>query len=347
MGAGGHRKRISEGARKMTGTAAKKLRMDHQVTYPSFFLIGAGKSGTTSLYEYLKQHPQLFLPGKDLAFFALEGMTKTLGYDADDPDGYHHYPGAITNWNDYLKAFSQSGAGQIAGEACTMYLYKPGVIRRMQHYLPRPPKCIAILRHPARRLFSRYVHLMRENRVPDTPFSQLWDQSSIWWKKDDLVPEGFYYRHLLPFYEAFSSEQMLVLRYEEFVKYPRRVFQQIFTFLEVDPGFEPNMELSFNPGGKVRHRWLQGLLYGNQGLGHWVNQKMPNARQRLKSSRAFMKILYRARSLNLEKQHLPEALSSKIIDQIYREDILQLADLTGQDISSWLDQVDEQTQRTS
>jgi len=321
-------------------TTPKMHGMNGQNTLPSFFLIGAGKSGTTSLYEYLKQHPQLFLPQKDLAFFALEGFTKTLGYDAADPDGYYHYPGAVTNWDDYRAAFAPARDGQVTGEACTMYLYKAGVIERMNKYLPEPPKCIAILRHPARRLFSRYVHLMRENREPDASFEQVFDRSSIWWKKDDLVQEGFYYRHLSSFYQAFPKEQMLVLRYEDFKKSPRQVLERIFSFLEVDPRFEANTDLSFNPGGKVRRPWLQGMLYGNQGLGQWINRHWPNTVQRLRSSSAFMKVLYRARSLNLEKQQLSESLSQQIIDQIYREDIQRLADLTGQDFSSWTGQVD-------
>ena len=90
---------------------------------PNFLVIGAAKAGTTSVYEYLKQHPQIWMsPLKETNFFALEGETLNFRGPGDQ-DYINRF--SITKIEDYLNLF-QGVSNQVAiGEVSPLYLYSP------------------------------------------------------------------------------------------------------------------------------------------------------------------------------------------------------------------------------
>ena len=178
--------------------------MDNSKLMPDFLIIGAGKSGTTSLNSYLSQHPDIFMsPVKEPNFFA---YINTEVSDLDNLETIKHYEESIRNLDDYSHLFADAGKSQIKGEVSNTYMTRRDSATYIKDYIPKA-KIIAILRNPTERLYSRYLHLARDNRLSEIdPIEEgLKNKSSVWWKRNDLIQEGFYYKNLKPYFRAFYA----------------------------------------------------------------------------------------------------------------------------------------------
>ena len=136
--------------------------------WPTFLIIGAGRSGTTSLYHYLGQHPDIFMsPVKEPGFFAYEDETRPLigAY------GEAELPGYSTRREDYEALFADVSVETAAGEASVDYLYLPRAARRIRRHVPQA-RLIAILRQPADRSHSQFWARVASGREPLTDFEE-------------------------------------------------------------------------------------------------------------------------------------------------------------------------------
>jgi len=98
------------------------------VTLPNFFVIGAGKSGTTSLWRYLEQHPEVYMsPIKEPKFFAFEGGVP----DFRGPKT----PWAVTDLEAYRALFAGVSEEKALGEASAYYLYTEEAPERIRHHV--------------------------------------------------------------------------------------------------------------------------------------------------------------------------------------------------------------------
>ncbi len=133
------------------------------MTLPNFLVIGATKSGTTSLYTYLKQHPEVYMPMKEPNFFALEGREPPF---FRGPEGWKEpSQKRITDLEGYRTLFAGASGEKAMGEVSPLYLYAPQAAYRIRRYVPEA-KLVAILRNPVERAYSAYMHLVREDREP-------------------------------------------------------------------------------------------------------------------------------------------------------------------------------------
>ncbi|HEX6473777.1 MAG TPA: sulfotransferase, partial [Candidatus Limnocylindria bacterium] len=130
---------------------------------PNFLVIGAAKSGTTALWSLLRQHPQVFMPAlKEPHHFA---------FDADQPAPQFRGPGAnlhrdaVTGTDAYRALFADAGEALAVGEASATYLYVAASVERIRAAIP-DARLVAILRQPADRAYSSYLHLKRQGREP-------------------------------------------------------------------------------------------------------------------------------------------------------------------------------------
>lgn len=298
------------------------------MTMPNFLIIGAAKSGTTSLYHFMNQHPQIYLsPVKEPHFFAFEGRDpRTQG-----PGDIMH--SAITNLEDYQSLFKETADETAIGEASTTYLYFPGAAERIQHYIPEV-KLIAILRHPAERAYSAFMHLTREGREPLAEFAQALREeerriSNNWSPLWHYAQGGFYYSQLKRYFDKFDQRQIKVYLYEDdFGTYPLGVIKDIFCFLEVDDRFIPDMSVRYNVSGIAKNKALHTLLTKKNPIKRVIRPFFPEGlRRRIRNK--FM-------NRNLVKPALAPALRKQLIN-VYREDILKLQELIQRDLSQWLE----------
>jgi hypothetical protein len=301
---------------------------------PDFLVIGAGKSGTTSIDKYLDQHPDIYIPRKkEPNFFGYENLQpEEPGLSGED---LRHYQNSVTNLKDYINIFSEAAPNQKKGETSNTYLYHPDAPSRIRYYVP-DVKLIAILRQPADRLYSRFMHLARENRTPTKKFSDALVKTSIWWQRNDLINEGFYYRHLKRYFDSFPTSNIRVFLYEDFQQRPLEVMQEIYSFIGVDASFQPDVSLRYNESGLIRNKFLN-KLYGQGGwLSRSIQNLLPSLYRKLKTNLALKKKMLALRGKNLEKKEMDPQVRKALTLEVYKEDILNLQSLLQRDLSNWL-----------
>lgn len=307
--------------------------LEDMVNWPDFLVIGAGKAGTTALNHRLAVHPQLFMsPVKEPNFFALEGME--VPQRDDSPEQTRHYPWAVTERHAYQALFCEAEPEQRKGEVSPMYLYSEAACEKIAAYAPGM-KLIAVLRQPAERLYSRYLHLARENRAPQGGLEGAFDRQSIWWRRDDLVAEGFYGRYLQRYFDRFPREQILVLFYEDLQRQPEKVLEQIAAFLEIAPHFPEVSVKEHNVSGLIRRRWLDRLIGQQSALKSAVDKLAPVLIERLRQNERAQTWLHRMRKHNLERPALNATLKQRITRELYREDLELLEAVLGRSLQHW------------
>ncbi len=296
---------------------------------PNFLVIGARKAGTTSLYHYLDQHPDVFMsPVKEPNFFAIEGEKADYrGPDADT---------RINRWSvadpeEYQALFSGAGGAGAVGEASPAYLCNPDAPERIRRHVPEA-KLIAILRDPAERAYSAYMHQVRDGRET-LAFAEALDAeerrtNANWAPAWRYKAEGFYQVCLSRYYELFGREQVRVYLYEDLGDDPRGVMRDVYRFLGVDASFEPDTSRRHNPSGVPKNRLLMSVLKRPNPLKAAARSLLPRkARARLSSA--------------LQERNLSEAppldpQARRRLVGLYQEDVLALQDLIGRDLSAWL-----------
>ena len=302
---------------------------------PDFLIIGAGKSGTTSLDNYLKQHPEIYIsPKKEPNFFGYE-FTKVEDFNGDEQE-IRHFNESVTNIDDYLQLFEGAETGQMKGETSNTYLYHDIAPERIKHYVPNA-KLIAIFRQPAERLYSRYLHLAREDDTPSESFEDCFDTSSVWWKRNDLIQEGFYFRHLSRFYELFPAEQIKVILYDDFRQDPQQVLEDIYSFIGVSGGFTPDLSVELNKSGFVKNKFKDKIFGQKSVVKEAVKKVMPTqVFDKMKNSSWMQKKVNDMRNSNLHRPKLTPETKKRLNEEIYKGDILSLQQLIGRDLSHWL-----------
>jgi hypothetical protein len=301
---------------------------------PDFLVIGAGKSGTTSIDKYLNQHPDVFVPRKkEPNFFGYENVN--IENLRENPDDTAHFQTSVTTLEEYLKIFEDAKPHQKKGETSNTYMYHADAPSRIKHYIPNV-KLIAILRQPAERLFSRYMHLARENRTPTKDFSDCLDRNSIWWKRNDLIREGFYCKNLSPYFKLFPQENIRIYLYEDLKNAPIRVMSEIYEFIGVDPSFKPDVSLKYNESGLIKNKLLD-KIYGQGGwLSRSVKTVLPGIYRKMKGNLSLKKKMLSLRGRNLDRREMDKAIRKALTLEVYLEDIKQLQNLIHRDLSDWL-----------
>ncbi|MFT4847501.1 MAG: hypothetical protein ACI8Q1_002268 [Parvicella sp.] len=308
------------------------MRNEQGFLLPDFLIIGAGKSGTTSLDFYLNQHPAIFMPEvKEPNFFGYEAHSMT---DFKDEETREHFKNSITDFVSYVSLFKGAEKSQLIGEISNTTVYMPEALKAVKKYLP-DAKLIAILRQPAERLFSRYTHLLRVNKVPTEHFEEdIFDKGTIWWSRADLVQEGFYAKHLSKYYENFPAENIKILLFEDLMQDAEGTMDQITQFLGL-ASFEFEMGTQFNKSGKIKNRSINKLLGHDSVIIKSLKSIIPGVYKGIKENTALKKLVENLRSKNIEKVKLSVELKKKITQEIYNEDIQKLEKLIQKDLSHW------------
>jgi Sulfotransferase domain len=291
------------------------------MTMPNFLIIGAMKSGTTALYYYLEQHPDIYMsPVKEPNFFSSQEQENA----AD----------TVTNIGTYKHLFSGGSGKKAIGEASHSYLYEPGAAAEIRRYIPEA-KLIAILRNPIDRAYSHFLHMVRTGTEPLDDFEQALREEEVGIHKErifqDYVGRGFYYSQLKRYFDTFDREQIRVYLYEDLSDSPISTMQDAFQFLEVDDSFAPDVSLRRNVSGNPKYKTLDRLLRRQSRVKYAVKIYLP-ARLRWRLSRTFDEL--KTRNLVEPPPIRPEVRRQLI--EVYREDVLRLQELLARDLSWWL-----------
>lgn len=222
--------------------ARQRLRQMQDRVLPDFIIIGAQKSGTSSLYRYLAQHPQVH-----------ESTVKEVHYfDGGLEEGSDTYVLGPRWYRSHFPLASEMGPGELAYEASPLYLLHPLAAERIAALLPRV-KLVAVLRNPTDRALSHYFHNVRKNDVrrcredldpaaamaaEDERLAGVLargDYGNEAYRAYSYKARGRYLEQLERYHAQFPRENLLVLRAEDLFEDPAGFMGGLCEFLGIDP----------------------------------------------------------------------------------------------------------------
>lgn len=295
---------------------------------PNFLIVGAAKSGTTALYHYLSQHPEIFLsPIKETNFFAQKGKKVDYKGPKDNISGHKS---TITEISDYQNQFSAVNNEKAVGEICPSYLYSEDASRNIKEHIPEV-KIIVILREPVARAFSAWVHLTRDDREYLTFKEALLEEESRinnnWAEIWHYLAKSRYYNQLKRYYDLFSKEQIKVFIYEKFKDNPIKVYSEICDFIGVDNSFLPDMRSKHNKGGIPKNKIIWNLMMKNNIWKTIFNNIVP-----MKIRKKVKQVI---ESRNVKKKPELDNNTRKELSVQFLNEIRRIEELIEQDLTAW------------
>lgn len=295
---------------------------------PNFFIIGAPRSGTSSLYDGLRQHPDIFMsPVKEPWFYSTGERCEPFKGPRDA--NYYLY----LSREQYENLFSGVSGEMIIGEASTDYLYSERALERIHREHPTA-KLVAILRNPVERAYSHFIQHRRQGREPLENFQEAWEAEeermrwgwSHYWFYRSM---GFYGQQLQRYFERFDRNRLKVVFLDDLQKAPDLVYRELFRFLNVDDSFLPHSTHDKHNAAQIpKNRFLQNLITKPSPLRPLVRCILP---RRLRS-----KILVRI--LRHRQKVEPPPLDPQLRIELakhYFEDLGLLETLVHRDLSAW------------
>ncbi len=248
---------------------------------PNFFVIGVVKGGTTSLYHYLDQHPEVYLPSvketNHFARFDIDEKHFFPNYALDiklDLDNYiasgmkeKVHIAHVNNPEHYKALYNNVGLQKSIGEISNSYMVCQSVAKAIYDFNPQS-KILVILRDPVSRAWSQYLMNLRESKTTENDFlSELKaDYQRIykgWGVSHQYLELGNYSQQLSRYFELFGRSQVHVVFYEQYRENPQLVLADICRFLEVHAEFKFNFSEESNKASIPRSKYLNKLLVGS------------------------------------------------------------------------------------
>lgn len=282
---------------------------------PQFIIAGAAKSGTTSLYHYLDQHPQIFM----------SKLKETNYFAVGDPfveQNWEGYPFLVKTLQEYESLFENAGNNKVLGEASPIYLESKLAAARIRDLIPQA-KIIILLRNPIKRAYSGYLMHVRYNNEKVTNVAQI--------RRDDFnlekrfVRSSFYYENVKRYFDCFPREQIKIYVFEEFIANTKEYVRDCCEFLGVDDTFDFDLEQTFNPGQFPRSSVLNRFLM-NDFMRNKVSKLVPDQVVQ------FGKSMWKANHGKAPK--MPEQIN-EYLESTYSEDVAMLEQLISRDLSIW------------
>jgi hypothetical protein len=291
---------------------------------PNVLVIGAPRSGTSSLYSYLKQHPEVFMsPVKEARFFAYEG--RTVDY-AGPADAHTINRNTVTRLEDYRALFDGRTGEPVYGEASPIYLYNPDAAANIRRHVP-DCRLLCILRNPVERAYSDFLNMVRLGWEPLRDFAAALRREEArkqagWGPFYHYRSKGYYGEQIARYLERFDREQLRIYRFEDFQSNTRAVMQDVYGFLGVDTAFVPEVERAHNRSGLPKSDALHRLL------------THPVARTVLRGPLRSLRTGLRDLNTRYEKPPLDPAVRTELQDA-FQDDLDRLEGLIDRDLSAW------------
>lgn len=234
-------------------TLLAKLKKAFQSTpaerLPNFFIAGAARGGTTSMWQYLRQHPDIHMPPV---------------FEWKEPSYYCELYG-MRDRNAYLALFANAGSRKMVGEASGPYLTSPDSPGRIRAEIP-DARFIIMLRNPAERAFSKFKWMCENGYEKCETFEEALRaevetrKDNVWFMKNNgqyyhnflYFNSGLYAGQVKRFYDTFGQDRVLVIIFEDFARDTLHWVRQAYAFLGVDASFTPHLEVHNPTSQKTR-----------------------------------------------------------------------------------------------
>jgi hypothetical protein len=307
--------------------------MKEQFNLPNFLIIGAAKCGTTSIHNYLGQHPEVFTsPTKEPHFFADFDPNKL----AEHSFKYGH--NKVQNSSDYYRLFNDSADYKIRMESSVSTLFYSKAMIKAKEMLGNP-KVLIVLRNPIDRAYSNYMHHVRDENET-LSFEDALNQEnqraneSYWWGYQ-YKKVGLYFEQVEMALKTFGLENVMVVLFEDFLNSKAEVLCDLCNFIKIDENFQFDTSSIGNKTGVPKHKWKSSLfktIANNNSILKKVYRLLLPSEKRVQ--------LHNSLKNNLHNKNLvkPELILETRIElaNFFKPDVINLQNLINKDLSHWL-----------
>jgi len=311
---------------------------------PSFIVLGAVKAGTTSLYNYLGQHPDIQMSSSNWPryFHVAEGapdfddFAARFGNDLrDESEARFHMmcpPSVPRDIDDYESMWPDDDSGLVMGEVSPTYLHDADVCKRIAERIPHA-RMIAVLRNPVDRAYSHFVMDRRRGwetilDFDDALAAEPNEVEEFWWGRGQYVRHGRYANSIRQYQEAFAGDQLKIMFYDDLIADSDAYMSEMLEFIGVDAEFRVDTSTRHHKGLVKNQSLKSRLLYAQFPGKQFLKRHLPSAtREKIQGS--IQDVTHDAPA------PMSSATRNHLVD-LFREDVLALQSLVDRDLSHWL-----------
>jgi len=286
--------------------------------FPTFFIVGTPKAGTTSLYYYLDEHPEIFMsPIKEPNFFShIEIIGQNLYYKEK----------SIGDRERYENLFEAVTTEKVIGEASVSYLFYKKTPERIKEEVPEA-RIIVILRNPIDRGFSHFLMDQRLGLVnfsfEDIVFKRI-HHPMIDLYYQQFIEIGFYHDQVKRYFDVFGKEQVRVFLTEDLKNNLERVVLDVYDFLNIEDKRLPNLDRKHNVYRTPRNKIVKNL-YSSKKIRAIAKTVIPDC---------FASAVKDYALIQDKKPELSENIKIYLND-LFHKDILLTSELIKRDLTYW------------
>ena len=288
------------------------------MSLPNFICLGAAKSGTTTLHDILRQHPEIYVPAfKEPHFF-------------DIPENYKNG----IDW--YQKNYFKNANKKVIAEFTPSYFFDKEAPERIFNNLGSEVKFVVLLRHPVDRAYSHYLHSKRDeheeldfveslNQEEDRLSRYLENKDYLSYLRNSYISQGLYGDMVERYLKYFKLENFMFIHFEkEFLLKRDKTIQRVLGFLNIDPQIKLQTDLRSNPSSIEKSKTLKRIM---KKKGWWrtiIKWLLPSIQFR-------QIIRNRIQRLNIKEyraEKISEELKSKLFSSYFRDNIDKFERLT-------------------
>ena len=295
---------------------------------PNFLIVGAAKSGTSSLHNYLNQHHQVFMPS-----YNKEGMKVKEPRFLIKDLVQHRLHNGIWTFEEYQSLFDDVKDEKAIGESTVLYLYYyKHAINNIKHYLGEDVKIIVMLRNPADRAYSAFHHVSRGFKENNSFEKSLEIEKGRMEREENLTPMvmykemGMYYEMVKAYMESFKN--IHIIFYEDFRDNIESEMNKIYNFLGISNNIKIDFITKHNVGGKK-----------------WKNEKMKHVFMKDNPMKSILKSVLPEKLNKGMRNKLVNASTNKIgsmkeetreyLNDYFKQDVKKLSELLNKDLQHW------------
>ena len=295
---------------------------------PNFLIVGAAKSGTSSLHNYLNQHPEVFMPSYNKEVMKVK-EPRFLIKDLVQ----HRLHNGVWNWEEYKSLFNKVNDEISIGESTVLYLYYyKHAIDNIKKYLGENVKIIIMLRNPTDRAYSAFQHVSRGFNEQNSFEEALKIEKGRMDKESSLTPMvmykemGLYHDMVRAYKENFKNVHIIF--YEDFRDDTEGEIKKIFKFLELSLSVNIDFVSRHNVGGK---RWknekIKHVFMKNNPLKSALKKAIPKSLRKGVRDKLI--------SASTDKVAPMKENTRVKLNEFFKEDVKKLSDLLNRDLTHW------------
>lgn len=292
-----------------------------KMALPNAVVLGVAKAGTTSLYHALGAHPQVAVSRiREPRFLFFAGHLR-------QPAAGRFNQLTVRTPAQYESLYSGKAGVPVRVDISPMYFIFPEqTIIGIREYVP-DAKLLIVYRQPVDRAYSAFVMHVREGRESIRDFGGAVKDGTIPMRRNYL--EGSRYaERTRKFLAAFPRDQLHFLLFDDLVSAPKQFMRSVFGILGVAEDVAPAAPARENPGAWPKNDFFDRLL--------GLRLRLPKTLRRLLPVTARRRMLSAVRSVGYAAPPPIDSGLRKELTGLFREDILELQDLIGRDLSLWL-----------